>query len=148
MAECPVCGSSSSKKQTKIAISLETNERKSGKDGTPLHLEKVAFLCDKCLSRFPIVLERRNYAIVPLKELKEIRDDLKRLDDAKTKSTEKLEKANKALKEMEGELKDSVRDSEIRKLEDRLTYLQNNVAHLKKDKEELEEKIASAAAPL
>ena len=74
-----------------------------------------------------------------------MQSDIKRLTDGQEKLSTKLDQANEAKKESEGLLKRSIDEAELKKLEDRLAYLQAHVTHLKKDKEELQEKISALA---
>lgn len=72
-----------------------------------------------------------------------MQSEIKRLGETGDKLSAKLEQANEAKKQSEANLKTSIEEADIRRLEDRIGDLQTHVAHLKRDKEELEEKIAS-----
>ncbi len=101
------------------------------------------YACDKCMTRFPVVLDRRHYVMVPIKQLRDMQNEIKRLGESGEKLSAKLDKANEEKKQSDATLKTKIDEADIRRLEDKIAYLQSNVEHLKRDKGELEEKIAS-----
>lgn len=149
--ECPVCKSSvkgpSKTVSVFVASSSPTGSSTKGGNRSDSFVERKMgmYVCDKCLTRFPIVLDRRHYVMVPVKQLRDMQGDLKRLGDSQERLSAKLEQENESRRQTEALMRRSIDEVELKKLEDRLDYLQSHVSHLKKDKEELEQKIAELA---
>lgn len=153
MPECPICGNSIKTTPNTVTVFIGSSNSNSSiakklSSASPsdfVERKMGMYACDKCLTRFPVVLDRRHYVMVPIKQLRDMQSDIKRLTDGQEKLSTKLDQANEAKKESEGLLKRSIDEAELKKLEDRLAYLQAHVTHLKKDKEELQEKISALA---
>ena len=81
--------------------------------------------------------------MVPIKQLRDMQNEIKRLEENGEKLSAKLDQANEEKKQSDATLKTKIDEVDIRRLEDKIAYLQSHAEHLKRDKGELEEKIVS-----
>jgi len=102
---------------------------------------KVAmYSCPRCGTNFPTVISRQKYLIVAEEQLRAIQKDLA---DAKRKNEELDAKLRKALDEqveLQRAVEKTVKEGETGRLEAKLAELESYVEHLRKEKEELEQR--------
>ena len=103
---------------------------------------KVAmYSCPRCGTNFPTVVSRQKYLIVAEEQLRSIQKDLA---DTKKLNEELDAKARELVNEqteLQHKIERAIKEGETGKLEAKLEELQAYVEHLRKEKEELEQKI-------
>lgn len=99
------------------------------------------YSCPRCGTNFPTVISRQKYLIVAEEQLRSIQ---KELTDAK-KLNENLDaKAREMVNEqaeLQKKIEQAIKEGETGKLEAKLAELESYVEHLRKEKDELEQKI-------
>ena len=103
---------------------------------------KVAmYSCPRCGTNFPTVVSRQKYLIVAEEQLRSIQKDLA---DTKKLNEELDAKARELVNEqteLQHKIERAIKEGETGRLEAKLEELQAYVEHLRKEKEELEQKI-------
>jgi peptidoglycan hydrolase CwlO-like protein len=114
-------------------------EPKEGERG--LTQRKVGmYSCDKCGTKFPTVVSRQHYLVVPDDQMNKIQTDIKDLKKTNQDLEKRIQLMDKEYGELQKSLEKSKKDTDTRVLETKLTALEKHVAYLRKEKEELEEK--------
>lgn len=98
------------------------------------------YTCSKCGMKFPTVVSKQHYLIVAEEELKNMQEELKAVQKTNDGLQDRVRSIEKEHTELLGTLKKHQHESEIHTLELKLDQLQSYVNHLKKDKEELEQR--------
>jgi septal ring factor EnvC (AmiA/AmiB activator) len=98
------------------------------------------YTCSKCGTKFPTVVSKQQYLIVAEEELRRMQEELKTVQKNNDGLQDRVKSIEKEHIELQSALKRSKQDSEIHELELRLNQLQSYVDHLRKDKEELEQR--------
>jgi septal ring factor EnvC (AmiA/AmiB activator) len=141
-----VCGNEISR-TTSLLIAPSSKIKK--EDMNPKGLERkkqTPFVCGRCGTRFPVSVNRKRYAVVPVSQLRELHSKLDRSQSEGTRLSGKIANLGEEKKEMKDLLKVTKEESDIRQLESKLSSLESHVSHLKRDKEELEQKITEMSA--
>jgi predicted nuclease with TOPRIM domain len=106
---------------------------------------KVAmYSCPRCGTNFPTVISRQKYLIVAEEQLRSIQNDLA---DAKKQNDELDSKARALMNEqieLQRRIEKTVKESETGRLEAKLAELESYVEHLRKEKDELEQKVKAS----
>jgi DNA repair exonuclease SbcCD ATPase subunit len=106
---------------------------------------KVAmYTCPRCGTNFPTVISRQKYLIVAEEQLRAIQ---KELADTKKQNEELDAKTREMVNEqmeLQRKIEKTIKEGETGKLEAKLAELQNYVEHLRKEKDELEQKIKAS----
>lgn len=103
--------------------------------------KQTPYACGRCGTRFPVNVERRRYAIVPLAQLRDLQNKLGRSRNEQVKLSGKIANLEDDKKKMKQVLKSSKEEADIKQLENKLNSIEGHVSHLKRDKEELEQRI-------
>lgn len=98
------------------------------------------YTCSKCGMKFPTVVSKQHYLIVAEEELKKMQEELKAVQKTNDGLQDRVKSIEKDHTELLGTLEKYQHDSEIHTLELKLDQLQSYVDHLRKDKEELEQR--------
>jgi chromosome segregation ATPase len=93
------------------------------------------YQCPKCETKFPIVVSRQRYLIIAEDQVKQIQTDLKALKKDHTELKKQYEDLEKVLDRTK-------KESEVRQLEIKLRSLEEQITYLKKEKGELEQRVA------
>jgi uncharacterized protein (DUF3084 family) len=136
LPNCPKCG-------TKVALPTRTFtvmvEPEKGERGMTERRVGM-YECSKCGTKFPTVISKQRYLIVAEEQLKSLQDEL----GSMKKGNEDLNTRVKGMAEQQRELESSIeraaKESEVKRLQARLTELESFVAYLRKEKGELEQK--------
>jgi len=99
------------------------------------------YSCPRCGTNFPTVVSRQKYLIVAEEQLRSIQKDLA---DTKKLNEELDAKARELVNEqteLQHKIERAIKEGETGRLEAKLEELQAYVEHLRKEKEELEQKI-------
>jgi septal ring factor EnvC (AmiA/AmiB activator) len=145
---CPVCGNQISGSRTVSLFIAPSSAIKKG-DLTPSAFERkkqTALVCGRCGTRFPVSVNRRRYAVVPITQLKNIQTRLARFKNEQIKLNRKIASLDEDKKKMKMHLKSSKEEADIEQLESKLNLLETHVSHLKKDKGALEQRITDLSA--
>jgi chromosome segregation ATPase len=106
---------------------------------------KVAmYSCQRCGTNFPTVISRQKYLIVAEEQLRSLQ---KELADAKKRNEELDTKARDLVNEqmeLQRRIEKTVKEGETGRLEAKLAELQSYVEHLRKEKDELEQKVKAS----
>ena len=98
------------------------------------------YSCEKCGTKFPIIVSRQHYLIVAEEQLNQIQNDVKTLKRTNQELEKRIEMMHEEYGQLQKSLERSKKDSESRVLETKLEALDKHVAYLRKEKGELEEK--------
>ncbi len=145
---CPVCENQISGSRT-VSLFIAPSSVLKKKDLTPSAFERkkqTALICGRCGTRFPVSVNRRRYAVVPISELKNIRTSLARFKNEQVRLNRKIANLDEDKKKMKMLLKTSREVADINQLESKLSLLETHVSHLKKDRGELEQRITDLSA--
>ena len=102
------------------------------------------YSCPRCGTNFPTVISRQKYLIVAEEQLRSLQ---KELADAKKLNEELDAKAREMVNEqaeLQRKLERTIKEGETGRLEAKLAELQSYVEHLRKEKDELEQKIKAS----
>lgn len=105
------------------------------------------YTCSKCGTKFPTVVSKQHYLIVAEEELKKMQEELQAVKNSNNGLQEQLESYVSRVRsierdhaELQSTLERTRHDNEIHELESKLNELESYVSHLRKDKEELEQR--------
>jgi len=96
--------------------------------------------CDKCGTKFPTVVSRQHYLVVPDDQMNKIQTDIKDLKKTNQDLEKRIQLMDKEYAELQRSLERSKKDTDTRVLEAKLDALEKHVAYLRKEKGELEAK--------
>ena len=137
LPKCPQCGNAELTQTKTFSVIVEPSKGEHG-----VVERKVAmYSCPRCGTNFPTVISRQKYLIVAEEQLRSIQ---KELADAKKQNEELESKAKELLNEqaeLQQKIERTVKEVETGKLEAKLSELENYVEHLRKEKDELEQKV-------
>jgi predicted RNase H-like nuclease (RuvC/YqgF family) len=136
LPSCPNCGTAIATPTKVFTVIVEPKEGERG-----LTQRKVGmYSCEKCGTKFPSVVSRQHYLLVAEEQLSKIQTDIKSLKRTNEDLEKRIQLMDKEYAEIQKTLDRSKKDSETRVLEAKMEALEKNVAYLKKEKRELEEK--------
>ena len=140
MPKCPQCGNAELAQTKTFSVIVEPSKGEHG-----IVERKVAmYSCSRCGTNFPTVISRQKYLIVAEEQLRSIQ---KELADTKKQNEELDSKAKELLNEqaeLQRRIEKTVKEVETGRLEAKLAELQSYVEHLRKEKDELEQKIKAS----
>ena len=137
MPKCPQCGNPELTQTKTFSVIVEPEKGEHG-----IIERKVAmYSCPRCGTNFPTVISRQKYLIVAEEQLRSIQKELadtKKLNEGLDAKARELvtEQA-----ELQKRIERAIKEGETGKLEAKLAELQDYVEHLRKEKDELEQKI-------
>jgi peptidoglycan hydrolase CwlO-like protein len=136
LPSCPNCGTAIAAPSKVFTVIVEPKEGERG-----LTQRKVGmYTCDKCGTKFPIVVGRQHYLLVAEEQLNKIQTDIKNLKKTNQDLDKRIQLMDKEYAEIQRSLDRSKRDAETRVLETKIEALEKHVGYLRKEKGELEEK--------
>jgi DNA repair exonuclease SbcCD ATPase subunit len=137
MPKCPQCGNPELTQTKTFSVIVEPEKGEHG-----VVERKVAmYSCPRCGTNFPTVISRQKYLIVAEEQLRSIQKDLA---DTKKQNEELDSKSRELLTEqaeLQRRLDRTIKEVETGRLEAKLTELESYVEHLRKEKDELEQKV-------
>lgn len=98
------------------------------------------YTCSKCGTKFPTVISRQRYLIVAEEQLKSIQDELSSMKKGNEDLSAKVEGMVEQQREMESSMERAAKENEVKRLQQKLTELEEFVGYLRKEKGELEQK--------
>jgi septal ring factor EnvC (AmiA/AmiB activator) len=136
MPNCPRCGNKEPIPTRMFSVIVEPTKGERGMTERRVGM----YTCSKCGMKFPTVVSKQHYLIVAEEELRKMQEELGTIQ----KNNDDLQSRVKSIEKEHTELQDTLQkhqhDSEIHELELKLSQLQSYVDHLRKDKEELEQR--------
>ena len=136
MPSCPSCGTAIASPSKVFTVIVEPKEGERG-----LTQRKVGmYSCEKCGTKFPTVVSRQHYLVVPDDQMEKIQTDIKTLKKTNQELERRVQTMDKEYTDLQKSLERSKKDNETRMLEAKLDALEKHVAYLRKEKGELEEK--------
>lgn len=136
MPACPNCGTPISTPTKVFTVIVEPKEGERG-----LTQRKVGmYSCEKCGSKFPTVVSRQHYLVVPDDQMDKIQTDIKSLKRTNQDLEKRIQLMDKEYADLQKNLEQSKKDTDTRVLQAKLDALEKHVAYLRKEKGELEEK--------
>lgn len=137
MQKCPQCGNAELTQTKTFSVIVEPSKGEHG-----IIERKVAmYSCPRCGTNFPTVISRQKYLIVAEEQLRSIQKDLA---DVKKQNEALDTKARNLMNEqieLQRRIEKTAKESETDRLEAKLTELESYVEHLRKEKDELEQKV-------
>lgn len=116
-------------------------EPKEGERG--LTQRKVGmYACPKCGMKFPTIVSRQKYLIVAEDQFKKIQGDLQSMKSANQELESKVEGLVKEQRQLEENFRRNEKEAEVKQLNTKLEALERQVAYLRKEKGELEDKVS------
>jgi predicted RNase H-like nuclease (RuvC/YqgF family) len=138
LPSCPNCGTAIATPSKVFTVIVEPKEGERG-----LTQRKVGmYSCEKCGTKFPTVVSRQHYLVVPDDQMNKIQTDIKDLKKTNQDLEKRVQLMDKEYADLQSNLERSKRDTDTRVLEAKLDALERHVAYLRKEKGELEEKTA------
>jgi chromosome segregation ATPase len=98
------------------------------------------YTCSKCGTKFPTVISKQQYLIVAEDQLRAIQTELSSLKRGSIDLQTKIQAMTEQQRELEGTLERTAKESEVKRLQTKLTELEAFVEYLRKEKGELEQK--------
>jgi predicted RNase H-like nuclease (RuvC/YqgF family) len=136
LPSCPNCGTAVSTPSKVFTVIVEPKEGERG-----LTQRKVGMYgCEKCGTKFPTVVSRQHYLVVPDDQMEKIQTDIKTLKKTNQDLEKRVQMMDKEYSDLQKGLERSKKDTETRVLEAKVDALEKHVAYLRKEKGELEEK--------
>ena len=136
MPNCPKCGNKEVAPSRTFSVIVEPARGEKG-----LIERRVGmYTCSKCNTKFPTVIGRQKYLVVPEEQLKSIQEELTAVKEGNLELQAKIQAMAKEQDDLQRTLERNRNDSEVKQLESKLNELQSFVEHLRKEKSELEEK--------
>lgn len=140
MPKCPQCGNAELTQTKTFSVIVEPSKGEHG-----IVERKVAmYSCPRCGTNFPTVISRQKYLIVAEEQLRSIQKDLA---DTKKQNEELDARARDMASEqaeLQRKIERTVKEVETGRLEAKLAELEGYVEHLRKEKDELEQKIKAS----
>ena len=137
MPKCPQCGSAEVNHTKTFSVIVEPSKGEHG-----IVERKVAmYSCPRCGTNFPTVISRQKYLIVAEEQLRSIQKDL---EDARKQNEALDAKARNLMNEqieLQRRIERVTQEGETGRLEAKLAELETYVEHLRKEKDELEQKV-------
>jgi septation ring formation regulator EzrA len=138
LPSCPNCGTAVATPTKLFTVIVEPKEGERG-----LTQRKVGmYSCEKCGTKFPIVVSRQHYLVVADDQMAKIQTDIKNLKKNNQDLEKRIQLMDKEYAEIQKNLDKSRKDTETRVIEAKVEALEKHVAYLRKEKGELEEKTA------
>lgn len=98
------------------------------------------YTCEKCGTKFPTVISKQRYLIVAEEQLKSIQDELNSVKKGNEDLNAKVQGMAQQQREMENSMDHAAKENELKRLQAKLTDLEEFVGYLRKEKGELEQK--------
>ena len=136
MPACPNCGTAVASPAKVFTVIVEPKEGERG-----LTQRKVGmYQCGKCDTRFPTVISRQRYLIVAEEQLKSIQDELTSVKKGNEELNAKVQGMALQQREIEDSMSRAAKEHEVKRLQAKLSELEEFVTFLRKEKGELEQK--------
>jgi chromosome segregation ATPase len=98
------------------------------------------YTCSKCGTKFPTVISRQKYLIVAEEQLKSMQEELNSLKKGNEDLNAKVDGMAQQQKNLESSMDQAAKESELKRLQAKLSELEQFVTYLRKERDELEQK--------
>jgi hypothetical protein len=136
LPNCPKCGNKESLPTRTFNVIVEPSQGERGMTERKVGM----YTCSKCGTKFPTVISRQKYLIVAEEQLKSIQDELNSVKKGNEELSAKVQGMIQQQREMESSMDRAAKENELKRLQARLTELEEFVGYLRKEKGELEQK--------
>jgi septal ring factor EnvC (AmiA/AmiB activator) len=136
LPNCPKCGNKESLPTRTFNVIVEPSKDERGMTERRVGM----YTCSKCGTKFPTVISRQRYLIVAEEQLKSIQDELSTVKKGNEELNAKVRDMAEQQREMESSMDKAAKENELRRLQVKLSELEEFVGYLRKQKGELEQK--------
>jgi predicted RNase H-like nuclease (RuvC/YqgF family) len=136
LPNCPKCGNKESMPTRSFNVIVEPVQGERGMTERKVGM----YTCSKCGTKFPTVISRQRYLIVAEEQLKSIQDEVVSVKKSNEDLSSKVKGMLEHQREMESSMERAAKENEVKRLQARLTELEEFVGYLRKEKGELEQK--------
>ena len=136
MPNCPKCGNKEALPTRSFNVIVEPVQGERGMTERKVGM----YTCSKCGTKFPTVISRQRYLIVAEEQLKSIQDELSSVKKGNEELNAKVQGMAQQQREMEDSMNQAAKEHELKRLQAKLTELEEFVTFLRKEKGELEQK--------
>jgi DNA repair exonuclease SbcCD ATPase subunit len=143
LPNCPKCGNKEALPTRTFNVIVEPSKGERGMTERRVGM----YTCSKCGTKFPTVISRQKYLIVAEEQLKSIQDELNSLKKGNEDLNSKVQGMAQQQREMESSMDQTAKESEVRRLQEKLARLEEFVQYLRKEKGELEQKASRLRYP-
>ena len=136
MPNCPNCGNKESLPTRTFNVIVEPAKGERGMTERRVGM----YTCSKCGTKFPTVISRQKYLIVAEEQLKSIQEELASVKKGNEELNVRVRGMAEQQREMESSMDRTAKENELRRLQAKLSELEDFVGYLRKEKGELEQK--------
>ena len=136
MPNCPKCGNREGLPTRTFSVIVEPSKGERGMTERRVGM----YTCSKCDTKFPTVISRQRYLIVAEEQLKSIQDELNAVKKDNDGLNTKVKGMAEQQKELESAMERTAKETEVKRLKEKLSELESFVGYLRKEKGELEQK--------
>jgi len=136
LPNCPKCGNKESLPTRTFNVIVEPVKGERGMTERRVGM----YTCSKCGTKFPTVISKQRYLIVAEEQLKSIQDELSTVKKGNEELGAKVQGMAQQQREMESSMDRAAREDEVKRLQAKLSALEEFVGYLRKEKGELEQK--------
>jgi len=136
LPNCPKCGNKEALPTRSFNVIVEPVQGERGMTERKVGM----YTCSKCGTKFPTVISRQRYLIVAEEQLKSIQDELSSVKKGNEELNAKVQGMAQQQREMEDSMNQAAKEHELKRLQAKLTELEEFVTFLRKEKGELEQK--------
>ena len=136
MPNCPKCGNKELLPTRTFNVIVEPVKGERGMTERRVGM----YTCSKCGTKFPTVISKQRYLIVAEEQLKSIQDELSTVKKGNEELGAKVQGMAQQQREMESSMDRVAREDEVKRLQAKLSALEEFVGYLRKEKGELEQK--------
>jgi predicted RNase H-like nuclease (RuvC/YqgF family) len=136
LPNCPKCGNKEVAPTRSFTVIVEPSKGERGMTERRVGM----YTCSKCGTKFPTVISRQKYLIVAEEQLNSIQSDLTGVKKENEELTQKVGRMEREQRDLQATVERNAQESDVRRLETKLEQLQSYVSHLRKEKDELEQR--------
>ena len=136
MPNCPKCGNKESLPTRTFNVIVEPSKDERGMTERRVGM----YTCSKCGTKFPTVISKQRYLIVAEEQLKSIQDELTTVKKGNEELSARVQDMAQQQREMESSMDKAAKEYELKRLQAKLSELEEFVGYLRKQKGELEQK--------
>jgi septal ring factor EnvC (AmiA/AmiB activator) len=136
LPNCPKCGNREGLPTRTFSVIVEPSKGERGMTERRVGM----YTCSKCDTKFPTVISRQRYLIVAEEQLKSIQDELNAVKKDNDGLNTKVKGMAEQQKELESAMERTAKETEVKRLKEKLSELESFVGYLRKEKGELEQK--------
>jgi predicted RNase H-like nuclease (RuvC/YqgF family) len=136
LPNCPKCGNKEALPTRTFNVIVEPAKGERGMTERRVGM----YTCGKCGTKFPTVISKQRYLIVAEEQLKNIQDELESVKKGNDDLNSKVRTMAEQQREMEDLMDRTAKENDVKRLQTKLSELEEFVEFLRKEKGELEQK--------